>query len=81
MSLGTRRIGGDDASKCCIGCHVVRREVKVGGEVKCNGNVVEPMGRHGVLRLEYGIKVMCVPVVANERVHREPQVGLEGVSL
>ena len=75
-------VGGDDLAQQQVGKHVVRRKVKMGRQKHGHGHVVESNGvRHGVGRLQDAVKVVRVPVVANETVDGQPHIGLEGVAL
>ncbi len=60
---------------------MVRGKVEMGRKVESQRDIVETMGRHGVLGVENGVEIMRVPVIANEAVDGQPQVCLERVSL
>lgn len=59
---------------------MVRTEIKVRREIHRDRHVVQPRTRHGVFSLQYRIEVVCVPVVADEGIDRDPEVGFGGVT-
>lgn len=57
-----------------VGEDVIARKVKVRRAVHGDGHVVEAPRRHGVFGAEDTVKIVCVPVVADEAEDGDPQL-------
>mmetsp|Transcript_16182 Transcript_16182/g.52349 ORF Transcript_16182/g.52349 Transcript_16182/m.52349 type:complete len:308 (-) Transcript_16182:378-1301(-) len=68
------RKAGRDAPQRQVGEDMVGGKVKVGGEVHADGHVIQPPRGHRVARAQHAVKVVRVPVVADEAKDRDPKL-------
>ena len=61
---------------------MVGSEIKMCGTIHLDGYIIQAdCIRHSVRCLQYTVKVVCIPIISNETIRSDPNVGLECVTL
>lgn len=70
----------DDSTDDTIANGVVKAKVKMSRKEHGDGHPVQIITGHGVVRVQYGIKIMGVPVIAYKPKDAHPNIGAQGKS-